>query len=623
MLIAPPVIILCGLSLIASAVFGWRQHRRFRTAQATLAKERREARYHRISSENAEAGLLVQTMDGITLWANDAYYNITKRTEDEVIGRNPLSFVMPPDRTPSAAEIKAFRHNPDDLTAESVTLRENIRGDGKLIWVEVSTSYHEEGAGEKRAILVCRDVTDSIEKERQLQETSEKLAHTAAHDTLTGVANRAEFVRFVDLELAKTHQDSRLGILHIDLDSFKQINDTHGHAAGDAILVTIAARINDCLRETDLVARIGGDEFIAVCTGLRTLDQLEQIGETLIDAVKRPIIWDKCALHCGISIGAAISSDRIKTADELLLRSDFALYDVKQRGRGRVAAYNRRLYARQVRETQIAADLHRAVQSRSLHFLYQPTVSMISGEIRSFETLVRLEHPQNGLINPVEFLPVAQSIGIMADIDFLAMQAAMDLKARLNAMSFQTVNISFNVSPAAMAHPDFMANLDHGLSERGLQPQEITVELLEAVVLGAQRRETPAGPMTTALEAAGVVTFLDDFGGGNAGLRHLGKLAINGIKLDRALTDDILDNHTNKTILSGLCTMCRELDFAVVAKGVESAEHAAMIARLGGDVVQGYWVARPMPEAEVITWLVANTDCPRGIPSLSKVQLIA
>ncbi len=562
-------------------------------------------------------------MDGVTLWANDAYYNITKRTEDEVIGRNPLSFVMPPDRTPSEAEIKAFRHDPDDLAAENVTLRENIRGDGKLIWVEVSTSYHEEGEGEKRAILVCRDVTSSIEKERQLQATSEKLAHTAAHDTLTGAANRAEFLRFVELELARTHQDSRIGILHIDLDSFKQINDTHGHSAGDAVLVTIAARINNCLRDTDLVARVGGDEFIAVCTGLRRLDQLEQIGETLIDAVKRPIIWDNRALHCGISIGAAISSDQIKTADELLLRSDFALYDVKQRGRGRVAAYNRRLYARQVRETQIAAELHQAVQSRSLRFLFQPTVSMASGEIRSFETLARLENPQNGLLGPVEFLHVAQSLGIMPDIDFLAMQAALDLKVRLNAMSIQSVNISFNVSPAALAHPDFMANLDCGLTTRGLQPQDITVELLEAVVPGARHRKTPAGPLTAALGKAGIATILDDFGGGNAGLRHLGKLAINGIKLDRALTDDILDNHTNRTILRAICTMCRDLDLDVVAKGVESAEHAALIAKLGGDVVQGYCVARPMPETEVIAWLMTNTDCPQGIPSLSKGQLIA
>ncbi|MBE0413615.1 MAG: EAL domain-containing protein [Yoonia sp.] len=575
-----------------------------------------------MSSQNADAGILVQTMDGITLWANDAYYRIMKRTPQEVLGRNPLSFALPPDKTPEDAEIKAFRHDNDDPTSTKIILRENIRGDGKTIWLETTTSFQVEDGDEERAILVCRDVTNTINRERRIKAASDKLTHIAAHDTLTGLANRGEFLRFINQEMTKKQQQTTFGILHIDLDNFKQINDTHGHSAGDTILVTIAGRMRECMRETDLIARIGGDEFVAVCTGLHSLEELEEIGKCVIEAVEEPIIWDNRALRCGISIGAALSNENIMSADDLLVRSDFALYDVKKNGRGRIATYNKELYVRHTNERCIAHKLHKAVQNESLAFLYQPIVGIASGQIRGFETLVRLNRPTGDLLAPTAFFPVARSLGLMADIDFLAMRAATNLKAQLNAADFGQIYITFNVSPEAISHPDFASRLDRDILSHALRCRDIIIELPATITQQIHDNDSAIKKAIIALNKAGYITILDHFDCGNVGLGHLAKLAVSGIKLDCSMTGSIRDDHKAMTIFTTLIDLCRKLDLSVVIKSVEDPDQASLITDCGGDVMQGFWIAPPMPEEEVIPWLSANTDCPGGMASLSKEQLI-
>ncbi len=580
--------------------------------------------YHRISAEHADTGLVVQALNGTVIWANPGYLKMVRRSAKEVIGHTPFSYAFPPGKRPPQKEIDTFRLDPADHHQQTSFLRENVRGDGTPLWLRIKISYHDPDGDNPLAVLVCHDVTEEIARETKLRKTSEKLAHIASHDHLTAAANRAELARFVDDALQAVRQNNTgVGILHIDLDNFKQVNDTHGHSAGDAVLVAVADRLRAHIRDTDLLARIGGDEFVIACPGLHNLSELQSIGTALVSAVNRPVVWQNKALTCQISIGAALSNDAIQSADEMLLQSDFALYDVKRSGRGRVATYNRQLHERHVRETALAAELQLAVRNKELTFHHQPVVGMTKGDIRGFEALVRWNHPRNGPIHPTDFLPVAQSMGLMADIDFMAMEAAMDFKLRLNAAHHTGLRTAFNTSPEVLSHPQFMKRLCRGLKLRRLAPADIIIEVLETVVFDTRHGETPLAQAIADLDAAGFVTVLDDFGSGHAGLAHLAKLAIKGVKIDHTLTKNLLTDPTTDKIFGMLIGLCNDLNLKVATEGVESAEQVARLATLGSSSMQGNWIAKPMPADAALAWADANTDCPRRTVALTKGQLIA
>lgn len=608
------------LGMLVAAAFGLRQRHRLAQAQKALRNSQREARYHRISSEYADAGLLVQDMDGTVLWANEAYCRMMCRTQEEVIGRNPLSFVLPPERAQSPEQIAAFRYDPD---VESVTIYENMRGDGQRIWVEIDVSFYDNEEGQKQVILVCRDITAKVAHDRKLAATSAELGRLAAHDTLTGAANRAAFTRFTTEQLASASADSRVGLLHIDLDRFKQINDTYGHAAGDAVLVAIAKRIGNALPDHDLISRMGGDEFVVVCTRLQTLAQLHSIAQRLISATNRPISWNDRTLQCGISIGGALSDTDTRTTDDLLKQADFALYEVKQTGRGTVVTYDRDMHSRHARQAMLARDLREAVAGGGLTFAFQPIAGLLPGDIHGLETLVRWDHPAEGRIMPDDFLPLAESLGLMADIDFLAVEAAMDMKLRLNAASHGHLKVTFNTSSQVLSHPDFLNRITLACELRGLQPGEITVEVLETVIFGTHLRQAPVVEVIAALTEAGFVTYLDDFGRGNAGLAQLTKLSLTGVKLDKSLTRGIVAEGPTRTVYATLIQLCANLGLEVITEGVETADEAAIIASLGGTAIQGYHIAKPLPADQVLPWLDANSDCSRRNPPRAKGQLIA
>ncbi|MEJ6405019.1 putative bifunctional diguanylate cyclase/phosphodiesterase [Yoonia sp. 2307UL14-13] len=595
-----------------------------RQAENLLALERQEAEFHRISSENADTGLLIQELDGCVRWVNDAYLRITRRKAEDVIGNDPMRFAFAPDSQPTEEEIENFCFDPDNFADETNVIRENIRGDGTPVWLHINTSFYTRRTGETLAILACRDVTENIAQEQALQASTAKLAYAAEHDELTGAGSRGKLATFLDQTLAASHDSgTHVGVLQIDLDKFKQTNDTHGHAAGDAVLKAVVKRMRRKLRESDLIARSGGDEFVVVCPDLRGMTDLKKIATALQGAANHPVVWGNVRLDCQISVGAALSGPDVLTADDMLARSDFALYEVKRSGRGRVATYSPALHRRHTRTTQMAADLRQAITDDALMFHYQPVVGTAPGDVRGFETLVRWDHPEQSLIPPRDFLPFAQSLGLMAELDFMAMNAAMDLKQRMNALGFGAQRMSFNTSPEVLSHPEFMARFTDGLAARGLSPPDVIVEVLETVVFGHCAGTKHHEQTIQDLDAAGITAVLDDFGSGHAGLAHLAKLPIKGVKVDHSLTRDLLTDPTTDKIIGTLIALCNDLGLRVAAEGVECAAQAERLDALGTSSIQGYWIARPMPEDEALIWLAANTDCPAQPVPLTKGKRIA
>ena len=596
-----------GLLVIIGLAAFWSVSKRLRVG-GTRNDNRSEFAFSRMACQQANDGLLVMTMDGVIQWVNPAYCRLMGYEAAELIGRNPLGFALLPDARPDDETIANYRLVANANEQDAFELHENIRKDGSIFWNQISVSFHTTASGTQYAVLVCRDVTASIEKEQELEATGRELARIAAHDDLTDAANRAELSRFLETALERARKTgSKVGVLHVDLDEFKQINDTHGHLAGDAVLVAVAQRLRSEVRETDLVARAGGDEFVVVCCGLQSMGDLKNIGNALISAVNKPIQWQSGSLECQISVGASLSNDTVQSVHELLTQSDFALYDVKRTGRGRLATYNSDLHQRHTRATERQTALFQAIHDKALIFHFQPVVSPDGGIVRGFETLVRWQHPTDGLIPPDELLPLAQSLGLMADLDFLAMNAALDMKTQLNSWGHDDVRVSFNTSPEVLGHADFCPALLSGLAFRDLNTDDVIVEVLETVVFEDHSMATSFVETLAELHAAGIFTVLDDFGSGNAGIAQLAKLAIKGVKFDKSLGMSILTDPTMEVIYKTLVGLCNELDLRMVTEGVETLAQAKRLCDLGCTNIQGYMISKPLPPDDVREWLDTYT----------------
>ncbi|MEM9785988.1 MAG: EAL domain-containing protein [Pseudomonadota bacterium] len=615
------------LSLLLSAalvLFGifWMRHRRKSGTES--AKFIDELSYSRMACLHASDGLLIMNMDGLIRWVNPAYCTLMGYDACEMIGKNPLTFAPLPEQRWDAQALEGFRLDAHFEQLSDRQVWQNMRKDGSVFWVEISMSLHTASSGTRYAVLVCRDVTRSIEREKELEATTRKLAHIAAHDDLTGLPNRAELSRFLNsaLEDARVTAE-RVGLLHIDLDEFKQINDTHGHPAGDAVLQATANRLRTAIRKSDLVARVGGDEFVVVCRNLNTLRDLRDIGDALLRAVNQPVQWRSGTLNCQISIGAALSDNQTTDAEQLLIQSDFALYDVKHTGRGRVATYDAELHRRHARATDRQAALQAAIENKELTFYFQPVVAQAPGLVRGFETLVRWQHPTDGIITPDALIPLAQSLGLIAELDMLAMDAALELKARLNDWGHHDVLTSFNASSELLAHPEFCDRLLSGLSFRDLTADDVIVEVIESVVFEAHGAATPFVKTIADLDAAGIFTVLDDFGSGNAGIAQLAKLAIRGVKFDKSLGLGILNDPTIAIVYKTLVNLCNELDLRMVTEGIETPQQAARLRELGCTNMQGFLFAKPLPQGMVRDWLddyTASAIAPRERPRYLKAN---
>lgn len=595
----------------ALGVLAFRLWRVLGTVRARLGQTQRkyvrlehEAEYFRLAAEHAKDGIVIQEMDGRIVWANPAYCTIVGRERSEILGRNPLTFALPPEDRPPPEVIENFRYLPDDPAVNRLQLFRNVRGDGTLFWIQISLSLQTNAHGDQQAILVCRDVTEQIDRETRLREVSEELRFRATHDLLTRLANRAEMMRVADRQLeVAAEEGTRLGMMHIDLDLFKEINDTHGHAAGDAILAHVSECLRIHVRAEDTVARVGGDEFVVICPDLPNLDALHLIAAKLIREIRTPITWSGRQLACGGSVGAALSDPETSSVDTLLQQADFALYEAKRLGRNRVAVYDEELHQRQLVEQNRAAELREAIEYETLDCFFQPKMNLVTGEVSGFETLIRWQHPTAGLMTPADFLDIAGELGMLGEADINSMLRALEMKHRLDANGHRGMDIAFNASAELLAHPNFIPLLVNGVESRGIARGEVTIEVLETAMIGGRVDTSTQTTVIGDLAAAGFKVVLDDFGTGYAGLAHLASLPVTGVKIDKSLVNGLLTEPTSEKIARAIIDLCRDLGLSTVAEGVESIEVALRLRALGCDTMQGYWLSRPLSGDMVMPWL--------------------
>ncbi|WP_312796243.1 putative bifunctional diguanylate cyclase/phosphodiesterase [Tianweitania sp.] len=468
-------------------------------------------------------------------------------------------------------------------------------------------------------LLVFRPMTQMIVRRTgQLVEARNEMAFAAEHDSLTGLYNRAyliaNFERFLSDMRAR---GERLAVIQIDLDRFKQINDTLGHAAGDMVLSRTAQRMRQACRAKDICVRLGGDEFIVLIPAPNSFTSVQSATTHLLDTINQPLTFNGATILPGASAGVAIFPDDASRSEDLIVHADLALYSAKRLGGGASAFFSGDLRAELDHHKAFARDIRIAVADDAFNVFFQPQVDLIGGSVIGVEALIRWRHPVRGTISPSIFLPVAEKSGAMADIGRLVIRKAIAQAGLWHRAGIVFGRLAVNVSSAELREPDFESFLFKALDQAGLPISCFSLEIVESVILDDEK--TGIAHKLRRLRLAGIHLELDDFGTGYASLSHIDPDQIDRVKIDRRFVAGIDHHDANAKIVRAVIELARALEIGVVAEGAETQAQLEALKRLGCPAVQGYGIAFPMPGHETALWLTQQARMVAGLPPSSQV----
>ena len=555
--------------------------------------------------ENASEPIASVKMDETIIEVNRAFERVLGYTRAELIGTNLADYV-----TTDALEA-SLRATQRKLTGEvtgTTYEQEFIARDGHSVILEVSSRVIEEHGHPVGVQGICRDVTARKQAELELRQLSELNRHQSLHDSLTGLPNRVSFGQQVEHAISVADTDgTQLAVLLMDLDRFKEINDTLGHRYGDLLLVELARRLESVLRRSDTVARLGGDEFgILVRQLSESPDDLEQALEQIHAALEQPFAVDGLPLHIEASIGVANFPAHGRDVDSLLQRADVAMYLAKETGAPH-ALYEPELDRHDAAGLTLLSELPRAMRNGELVLHYQPKLDVKSEKLDGIEALVRWDHPTRGLIAPGDFVPAAEKTGLIEPLTRYVLDAALGQLAHWIGDGYG-FTVAVNLSMRNLHDPELPDQVARLLRKWATPRGRLTVEITESAIVSDPVRT--AGVIRE-LKELGVGIAIDDFGTGYTSLSYLARLAITQLKIDRSFVKNMDGDTDDAAIVRAIITLGHDLGLEVVAEGVETKATYDQLAALGCDLVQGYWLSRPLPPAELTVWL-AGTRMLRG-----------
>lgn len=466
-----------------------------------------------------------------------------------------------------------------------------IDGDEKLIGISWDVTedvlLHDRLKAAKEESERAKALADA--KNTELELAKNRIEHNALHDPLTGLGNRRKLDEHLNaVAIRSVAEDVRIGILHIDLDRFKQINDTLGHAAGDALLVHVARILGEAVAPGDLVARIGGDEFVVVVGDRNSRAYLSALSKRVIELMRQPVEYNGHMCRFGVSIGIAVGSGRRIATRKLLVNADIALYRAKAQGRNRHEFFDAVIEAEIVRNKRIADDILSGIENNEFIPYYQPQICARSLELLGAEALIRWRHPQNGILPPSRFLAIAEDLNVVATLDRIMLEKALIDASRWAAKGMPMPKISVNVS-ARRLRDETLADSLAGLS---ILPGQISFELVEAIFL--DETDDIVQKNIQRIKELGIDIELDDFGTGHTSIVSLLKLKPKRLKIDRQLVAPILSSRHEQALVRSIIEIGRSLGIEIVAEGVETMAHAELLSALGCDLLQGYAFAAPL-----------------------------
>nr|WP_245459170.1 MULTISPECIES: EAL domain-containing protein [unclassified Mesorhizobium] len=456
------------------------------------------------------------------------------------------------------------------------------------------------------ALFIFRPMSNAIlRKTHELIDARNSMAFIAVHDGLTGLHNRTFLTDHFDTLIKGTHRRrERLAVVQLDLDRFKQINDTLGHAAGDYVLVVTAQRMRDSCRASDLCVRLGGDEFVMILGGAGGTEDINMLARRILAHINEPIVFQGTTILPGASAGIAVYPIDADNAGDLLVHADLALYSAKKLGGGNFSFFSEELRRELDYRKQLEHDIKVAIAERAFQVYFQPQVSLTNGTISGIEALVRWNHAERGMIPPGEFIPVAEKCGFMPEIGRIVITKAINEAAKWNRAGIAFGRLAVNVSGTELREHDFDAFLFETLEKAGLPPQKLSLEIVESVILDDEK--TGIAAKLRHIRAAGVHLELDDFGTGYASLSHVNPNEIDRLKIDRRFVQNIHENGDNSKIVRAITELARGLGISIVAEGAETEAELDSLMAIGCDQVQGYSIAFPMPHDKALEWLTAR-----------------
>jgi diguanylate cyclase (GGDEF)-like protein len=423
----------------------------------------------------------------------------------------------------------------------------------------------------------------------------EQLLHDALHDALTGLPNRALFMDRLAHAMAIAHRraDYLFAVLFMDLDRFKVINDSLGHLVGDQILIAFGRRLSETLRPGDTVARLGGDEFVVLLEDIRGVGNAVAIAERVQVLLAEPFPVSGHDIFATASMGVAVTAAEYETPEQVLRDADTAMYQAKGQGKARCVVFEPGMHAHAVERLRMETDLRRAIERNEFAVYYQPILSLITGTVVGYEALARWQHPDRGLVYPADFIPVAEETGMIVAIDRLVLREACGQMRSWQAQ-FPDHSLNFmsvNLSNKQMSQPDLVEHVALVLTETGLAPECLKLEITENVVIG-----DPDAMASTLgrLRALGVQLYIDDFGTGYSSLSYLHRLPIDGLKIDRSFIRRMGERGENADIVKTIMTLAKDMHINVVAEGIETSSQLAHIRALACEYGQGYLFSRPV-----------------------------
>jgi diguanylate cyclase (GGDEF)-like protein len=435
-----------------------------------------------------------------------------------------------------------------------------------------------------------------------------KASHDARHDALSGLPNRSVFVEALTEEIE--HGDAlgaRSAILLLDLDKFKDVNDSFGHAAGDRVIVEFGHRVRALLRQTDVMARLGGDEFAVLQTGITSTNEVTRLAQAIIDVANRPFMMDNIAMRIGVTVGISITPDDGEDVATVLRAADTALYRAKNEGRNRFSLYEHRMTEQERMRKRVDDELRGAIERDELTLVYQPQVHADSGKIAGVEALVRWNHPTEGTISPAMFIAAAEERGLIVPLGDWVMRRACRDAARWPGM-----RVGVNVSAIQFRQQSFVGSVQKMMREFNIEPGRLELELTEGVLV-EDADQAEAAMMQ--LRAIGVKLALDDFGTGYSSLIYLRRFAFDKIKIDKSFLDSMEATGESAILVHSVVHLGRALGLEVTAEGVETEDQRRFLQAVGCHYLQGYLFSRPVPAEAIDRLLAADCDLTQIKPS--------
>ncbi len=606
-LIAQPLVhVLAGVSTLAVVLTI------FLLGRATADKERAEgaaragAGRFRALVQNASDIIMVVGTDGNLAYVSPAFERILGYPAAEACGTDARQLIHEDDIENVSRSLDAALRMPGDASESASRAEVRLRdAAGAWHWFDASISNLIEDARVGGIVANLRDIEES-------KAISDRLAHAAIHDSLTGLPNRTVLIDRLRVALNRLQREPQLlSVIFLDIDHFKFVNDSLGHVAGDELLAIVAGRLSAAVRPSDTVARFGGDEFVILCDGMATAEEIIVAANRLAEAVARPVMLGDQEISVTASLGIRIANDALADPDELLRDADAAMYRAKELGRERIELFDEHTARRIVRDLKTKTDLHHALARREFVLWYQPIVELRSGRVTGFEALLRWNHSTRGIVLPADFVPLLEESGLIVPIGLWVLEEACRQTVKWQASRPQgaaPLSISVNLAPRQLAERSFPSDLESILKRTGIDPGLLVLELTESVLMNDL---ASVGAMLESIRELGVLVAIDDFGTGYSSLARIKRLPLRSLKIDQSFVKGLGVDPDDLSIVTAIVSLSHSLGLAVVAEGVETEQQLAELRTLGCDYGQGYLFGRPkrasqlgeLPADDLVAWL--------------------